>query len=343
MVMKERNNKPLHILQGHTHTIKNIEFSADSQWLLTDSEDKSARLWHVDSGKQKQVFHGEDAALSPDGRFVVTMSSDETMYLWNAQTGTQIAKLEEREEKATTITFLSRIPLAFSLDGNYLATGSTDRTVIRMWYTKTGALKQVFTGHTDTIRQVAFSPDGFLLASASDDDTAIIWNTQTGEKVHILKHDDFVDSVVFSPDGLYLATRTLVMTDVRLWLIQTGKLIATLPQCESPIFLPDRKHLMAYSRSKKFIGTWNTKAGAVVSKVTLETNHDESVNLSPDGRLAALSTANNTLAIYNEKTGKQERVLEGHIDDEFMPTFSPDGSIIAATSHGQTVLLWRVD
>jgi WD40 repeat protein len=58
--------------------------------------------------------------------------------------------------------------VAFSSDGQLLASGSADRTV-RLWKVGDGSLVREVKGHTDSVRSVAFSPDGRLLASGSND------------------------------------------------------------------------------------------------------------------------------------------------------------------------------
>ena len=64
---------------------------------------------------------------------------------------------------------------------------------------------------------VAFSPDGRLLATASKDKTARLWDPATGECLRTLTgHDDFVRGVAFSPDGRLLATASNDKT-ARLW------------------------------------------------------------------------------------------------------------------------------
>ena len=62
-------------------------------------------------------------------------------------------------------------------------------------------------GHTDTVRGVAFSPDGTRLATASWDKTAKVWEVSSGREVLTLSgHTDKVSGIAFSPDGTRLAT-----------------------------------------------------------------------------------------------------------------------------------------
>jgi WD40 repeat protein len=111
--------------------------------------------------------------------------------------------------------------VAFSPDGQRLASASADRTV-KTWDPQTGVCQQTLEGHSHWVWSVAFSPDGQRLASASRDGTVKIWDPQTGVCQQTLEgHSDSVNSVAFSPDGQRLASASRDNT-VKIWDPQTG-------------------------------------------------------------------------------------------------------------------------
>ena len=132
------------------------------------------------------MLTGYSAAFSPDGKTIASVDSQE-IRLWETETGEHKARLTGHTSSVSSV--------AYSPDGNTLATGSGDNKV-RLWDPKTGELKHMLTGYS-----AAFSPDGKTIASV-DSEEIHLWDAITGKPKRTLTgHTGSVSSVAYSPDG----------------------------------------------------------------------------------------------------------------------------------------------
>src|ERR1700733_12048665 len=157
--------------------------------------------------------------------------------------------------------------VAVSKDGNFIASGSLDRTV-RIWDAQTGDLVSgPFEGHTERVTFITFSQDGSHLISGSDEQTIRIWNRDTGEVItqsHKAENAQ-MSHFVLSPDATHVLSASLDHVSV-VREVQSGQQVA---------------------------GPWRVHSGII-----------QSIVFSPDGKLVASGSMDKTIRIFDVQTGE---------------------------------------
>ena len=152
------------ILRGHSGGVYTAVYSSDGVRILTASDDKTARIWDVRTGRQLLVLRGHAAAVfgaaySPDGTRVVSASDDKTARIWDARTGKQLAVLRGHENSIFNV--------AYSPDGTRIVTASSDKTA-RIWDARDGRTARCPVGHMmGTSLPPPTRPDGTRIVTAS--------------------------------------------------------------------------------------------------------------------------------------------------------------------------------
>ena len=202
---------------------------------------------------------------------------------------------------------------------------------------------QVLEGHTDLVQSVAFSSDGQLLASGSDDNTIQLWDPVTGALQQTLKgHTDYIRSVAFSPDSQLLASGSSDKT-VQLWDPATGTpqkmLEGHTGSVQSVAFSPDNQ-LLASGSDDKTVQLWDPATGTPKQTLKGHTDWVRSVAFSPNGQLLASGSSDKRVWLWNLATGTPQKMLEGHTGSVRSVAFSPDGQLLASGSDDNTIQLW---
>lgn len=229
---------------------------------------------------------------------------------WPRLLTVDIGKLEDWPKLAMTIErhkgWIASV--AFSPDGNTIASGSKDKTVC-IWDARTGAIVSgPFQGHSDGVNSVAFSSDGERVASSSDDRTLCVWDVRTGAIVlGPLLVQKVTKCIVFSPDGEYIA------------------------------FSSDQGREEGASMSVR-----SARTGEVVWSSSEELpEHDVHMAFSPNGKQIVSNSHHNTVSIRDAQTGQIiVGPLVGHRQDVTSVVFTPSGHFVLSGSLDMSIQYW---
>jgi WD40 repeat protein len=240
--------------------------------------------------------------------------------------------------------------LAFTPDGKTAISGSEDKT-IRMWDIATGRQIRRIDRHRTWIQDIAISPDGKNLASASGnwngvDHTVRLWDMASGQELwQRASHADWVSSVTFHPQGEILATGSGDKT-IRFWDVATGlesqHLVGHTDSVNDIAFSPDGK-LLASGGRDQMIYLWDSASGREINRIPGHLDTVVSIAFSPDGKLLASASRDQSVRVWEVASGRELLRLERHTSRVTSIQFSPDGSLIASGSHDGTIRLWNVE
>lgn len=327
----------------HRGAVWSAQFSPDGKYVVTASNDHTAKVWHVMTGKLLYTLSHEknvgSAQFSSDGKYIVTASYDHTAKIWRAPDNTVQGGSTSENLLLNTFTDSTEVYRArFSTDGKYIVTALGNGSA-KVWQAPSGlaldgqaqANVSLYSleGYQHYLSNAQFSPDDKYIIATSVDNTAKIWlapkSLSEGENTpeNLLFRNltvpgvDFVHKAQFSPDSNYivLASGKLFSTynPVTVWSVQTGDmvnapLIGHTKSVDSAQFSHDGKYIVTASKDR-------------TAKVWL----------APSNRNQGDNTPENLLL----------GTLEGHKNIVLGAQFSPDNKYIVTASYDKTAKVWR--
>lgn len=329
------------LLTGPAGHIKSVDFSPNGKTIISGSQDGAVYLWDTDTKTHNKTLignldWGECVTLTPDGNIIASggeaiEGSAPSINLWNANTGELLKEFGGPS---------APLSVCFSPDGKTLVGGVRSEKGISVWNANTGELLKTLIGPEDfnSINSIVFSPDGNIIASASDDKTVRLWKPHTGILYQTLTtHTKSVNSVVFSEDG-----GTLISAGddgIHVWNSNTAESnhFIAIPAV-SVVFSPDGRTFV--SGSSDGIRVWDAHTKALLKTIEGYSDSVSSVVYSPDGKTIVSGNLNNIIHMWDAYTGELIKTLIGHTDSVTSVAISPDGNTIASGSSDKTIRLW---
>lgn len=253
--------------------------------------------------------------------------------------------------------------VSFSPDGTIIA--SSWGSMVHLWNAADGMPLRSLQGHTAWVNGLAFSPDGEILASGSDDWSVRLWRVADGKPVRDMRrHTYCVHDVDFSADGRTVASVSGPFDGTaRIWRASDGDMLHTLEHRQampdpwgelrmetvwSAAFSPDGEIVATGSwDSQGNVRMWRLSDGSLI-RTLKHSDWVYEVAFSPDGQLLASATGKHAqeVRLWYVENGAPYLSLGGNLG-EFISSvaFSPDGQLLASGSGARgrgTVRVWSV-
>ena len=329
-------------------------------------------VWNATTGNHLFTLTGHTRwikalAFSPDGKTLASGDEYRTIKLWNMDTATSHATFKAPD---------SFDALSFAPNGKLLASGGHDG--VRLWnatakqqglrgkigqYLPTLTLK----GHKDDISTLAFSPDGKMLLSGSNDGTIRAWDTITGRQQFICPgHTSEISELAASEERNALISVHSWKSQLLHWDINVGHHLSGYyfknksPQAISP----DAKTLTLKDWTATDTLLWDISKKRI--RATLK-GHEVPLSKMPnfvfslDGKRLASANEHQGIELihvwnipnqsrsflkrlfFSSKSISPQYTLEGHIDGVYALKFSPNGKILATVHRNKVIRLWDVE
>lgn len=295
---------------GHTVQAGSVLFTRDGQGLISVSHDKTIRLWDVASGEclrtlRPPIGNGFAGKISH-----AALSPDGTKLAfvgwgWPAESGEL------------------HFPV-FLVD------------LIR------NRIERVFTGHTATLWNVAYSADGKHLASCGSDNTARLWNIETGKCEHVLAGPKgHFDRIIFSNDGRHVVSTGIDHT-AEVWSVTSGESVVALRGHESDVraaaWSPDGKTI-ATGCADRCVRFWDTD-GKLLRKVPGFGSELSSLTFTNDSRKVFYSCFYSAPGVIDVESGRRLQEFRGEYGTIWSGTLSPDSSRAAVCDGRGDLWIW---
>ncbi|MFP6766373.1 MAG: WD40 repeat domain-containing protein, partial [Planctomycetaceae bacterium] len=307
-------------LDGHSAPVRDIQFAADGNQLVSGSDDNTVRLWSLDTLQDEKTFRGHNGSvrslvLADGDTIILTASKDYQIKQWNIAQYAEVRVLHSHvlDEHGDEV-----LSARFSHDGSRIVTASKDRSALT-WNSATGKrLTQFAEGHQFLTSSAVMFPNGKWIATAAADNSVRVWDLDSATQFFFLEPTGRAAALAVSSDNKWLLTGSeatkvddIVRYGAKVWNVDTQELAFQLTG-DTPNGY--RGHL----------------------------NEVSAVAFSADGQLALTGDVRGRVILWDLKTKSIKYDLDGHSPRFRISAvaFLSDGSRALTASFDRTVAQW---
>jgi cytochrome c len=267
-------------------------------------------------------------AISADGTQAISGSFDTSAIRWSLQRNAAVEVLRFHDGAVNAVAFLA--------DSSVVTSGEDAR--IAIWTPGAPQPSTVLEGHTAPIVELAASPDGTTLASASWDHTARLWPLNGAAPRVIEGHQQNVNGVAFTPDGRALISASYDATLRITRLADGAPAIVTLPTPLNAVAVaPDGEIVTAGADGKIY---FVSGTGALTGEIEAAPTPIIALALSHDGKLIAAAGIRGSVTIIDRATRQIVRTLVGPGLPVWSVAFFPDGHTLLTGGADRMIRRW---
>ncbi len=345
-IWEAASGRCLKTLAGHSEYVSSVSYSPDGKYLASGSGDKTVKIWEAASGRCLKTLEGHaeyvrSVSYSPDGKYLASGSGDKTVKIWEAASGRCLNTLAEHSD--------SVISVSYSPDGKHIASSLGKWT--KIWDVASGKSITVLISR-DLESRIYFAPNGaYLVTEGWYGENVKIFETASGSCVKSIEEENCIRSISFAPDGKRFACafeqkwwqntqawyRTYGM--IKVWDTASGKQLHVFDGEFQRVDLDDT-YIYGYSADNT-IEVWDISGGKHIKSFDRQ-DQMRSVGYSPDGKYIVAANDGAVITIWDAKTLKTLRTLNGHSKWVSAIAFHPDGKRLASAAFDGTIKLWEL-
>ena len=327
----------------HDRAIAHAEFSPDGSFIVTASEDHTARIWSATTGEEiaPALLHDgpvQMASISPDGMRVVTIEAGGAVRVWSTETGAPLGPVISHDGRVDHADFHPTLPRVLT---------GTRTGKVRVWdLERSEELIETDFSHSGELAAAAFDPEGSRILSVGRFDGLLqIFNAETGKRISKANFggNTRIEAAGFSPDGRRVAIASYNRF-AQVWDLSTGQSLFTFRLLRTGIdlaFSPDGELLATASRDGRVV-IWDLETGERAREFTDHHTWVQHVEFSSDGLRLLTREFGQRAHVWDLLTGEQLTLPLTFEAPLRSIHFDPSGErVLAATEDGRAQI-WDI-
>ncbi|MGK7925230.1 MAG: protein kinase, partial [Spirulina sp.] len=312
--------------------------------LIEQHQNANSSLSQAENIPQSQIFEGhEDSVTSVyligGSYLILSGSQDKTLKLWDARSGQCLKTFEGHKSAITSIAITS--------DGRVVMSGSKDGS-IKLWNINSGQCLKTFEGHTAAITSIAITSDNRVIVSGSKDGSIKLWNIDSGQcSISIENHSVAIVSLDIDSHSERFSSID-EKGNLKLWDLKSGWLLGNLFLTERELSiacLNMNKNLAIIITENRNLVAYNFDYSNVSIQTKIYQGHAGRINaleISPNGKLVISSSTDNTLKIWNIRSGSCVKTISADTRNITSIKISDDGCTTLLVNSEGEIIRWDI-